>query len=206
MPSADTQDRVVAQAEEAGRLLGDADHLRLLAVARASIAHGLLHGRAASVDSASESPALRSPGAAFVTLELHGQLRGCIGSLEPHGGRSLAADVSENAYAAAFRDPRFAPLGQHELAALHISISVIGPREPIACASESDLLAALSPGVDGLILEAGACRGTFLPSVWEQLPRPADFLRHLKRKAGLAENQWPENLQAWRYRTEYFGE
>ena len=187
-------------------MFATADRRRLLVIARDSIADGLAHGRAASVDPTDASPALQAPGAAFVTLELHGQLRGCIGSLEPHGQRSLAADVSENAYAAAFRDPRFAPLGQHELAALHISISVIGPREPIACASESDLLAALSPGVDGLILEAGACRGTFLPSVWEQLPRPADFLRHLNRKAGLAENQWPENLQAWRYRTEYFGE
>ncbi|WP_328988019.1 AmmeMemoRadiSam system protein A [Thiorhodovibrio winogradskyi] len=191
---------------EAGGLLAAADRQRLLAIARAAIAEGLGDGRAAGVDPAAESPTLQAPGAAFVTLELQGQLRGCIGSLEPRGSRSLAADVRENAQAAAFRDPRFPPLQQHELAPLHISISVIGPREPLACASESDLLAALSPGVDGLILEAGTRRGTFLPSVWEQLPRPADFLRHLKRKAGLADNEWPQHLQAWCYRTQYFGE
>lgn len=187
-------------------MLGGEDCQRLLTIARESIVHGLAHGYAASVDPARQPPALRAPGAAFVTLELHGRLRGCIGSLEPRAGRSLACDVSENAYAAAFRDPRFAPLAEDELAPLHLSISVIGPREPIACATERELLAALRPGVDGLILEAGSRRGTFLPSVWEQLPRPADFLRHLKRKAGLAEDEWPAALQAWRYRTQYFGE
>jgi AmmeMemoRadiSam system protein A len=186
--------------------LAEPDRQQLLRLARASIAHGLAHGCPLAVDPKNESQALGSPGAAFVTLALHGQLRGCIGSLEPHGNRALATDVSENAHAAAFRDPRFPPLAPDELAPLHISISVIGPRTPIACASEAELIAALCPHVDGLILEAGARRGTFLPSVWEQLPRPADFLRHLKRKAGLGDHEWPPGLQAWRYRTDYFGE
>lgn len=184
----------------------DADRRRLLVIARASIAQGLEYGHAAVLHPESESETLRAPGAAFVTLELYAQLRGCIGSLEASPHRSLAADVSDNAFAAAFRDPRFEPLHQAEFAALHISISVIGPRQAMACASEDELLAALCPGVDGLILEAGARRGTFLPSVWEQLPRAEDFLRHLKRKAGLSAQEWPENLRAWRYRTEYFGE
>lgn len=187
-------------------LLAEPQRQRLLVIARDSIAHGLAHGCALALDPAREHPSLQAPGAAFVTLEQHQQLRGCIGSLEPRGTRSLAADVSDNAYAAAFRDPRFAPLAAHELNALRISISVIGPREPIPCASEQELLAALQPGRDGLILEAAAHRGTFLPSVWEQLPHPADFLRHLKRKAGLTDHEWPQDLRAWRYHTEYFGD
>lgn len=146
MPSTD-QLAAMADAKENRRLLADADRQRLLVIAHASIAHGLAHGCAARIEPGQESPALQAPGAAFVTLELYGQLRGCIGSLEPHEGRTLAADVSENAYAAAFRDPRFAPLSQHELAPLLISISVIGPREPIVCTSEDALLAALRPGL-----------------------------------------------------------
>lgn len=209
MPSTESHDSAShtgKQPDAPAALLTPPDRQRLLCLARESIAHGLARGCAAPVEPAPASTALCQPGAAFVTLELHGQLRGCIGSLEPRPGRCLAVDVSENAYAAAFRDPRFAPLLQEELDPLHISISVLGPREPIACATEEELLAALTPGVDGLILEAGARRGTFLPSVWEQLPRPGDFLRHLKRKAGLADDEWPPGLQAWRYRTEYFGE
>ncbi len=205
MPSTESQPDAATR-DNADLMLADLEQQRLLTLARASIAHGLAHGCAVAVDLTQESPMLQAPGAAFVTLELHQQLRGCIGSLQPREGRGLAADVSENAYAAAFEDPRFAPLKPSEFGLLQISISVIGPREPIPCPTESALLAALNPGVDGLILEAGKRRGTFLPSVWEQLPRPEDFLRHLKRKAGLADHEWPQNLRAWRYRTQYFGD
>lgn len=184
--------------------LNTTDGQRLLAIARTSIAHGLKQGLALPVRETEESVALQAQGAAFVTLELAGQLRGCIGSLEPK--RALAVDVSENAFAAAFQDPRFAPLSQAEFDALHLSVSVLGRAQPIPCASEAQLLSALRPGVDGLILEAGARRGTFLPSVWEQLPHAEDFLRHLKRKAGLAAQEWPTGLRALRYVTKSFSE
>ena len=69
-------------------------------------------------------------------------------------------------------------------------------------ASEADLLAQIVPGVDGLILEDAGRRGTFLPSVWESLPEPRQFLAHLKRKAGLPEHHWSDTLKVWRYRTE----
>lgn len=176
----------------------------LLALARRSIAHGLEHGRALPVDPRDYAEPLCAPGAAFVTLHAGGLLRGCIGHLEAI--QPLVLDVVENAFAAAFRDPRFPPLRAEELAELHISISVLTPAEPLPCATEAELLAGLVPGRDGLIIEAGRARGTFLPAVWKDLPEPRDFLRHLKRKAGLPIDAWPDELEAWRYRTESFSE
>lgn len=186
------------------RLLADAERALLLDLARRSIAHGLDTGRALPVALDGLPPVLAADGAAFVTLLLAGRLRGCIGHLEPVG--PLAVDVSENAYAAAFRDPRFPPVRAPELDLLHVEVSVLTPSEPIAFGSEEELLAALRPGIDGVILAEGARRGTFLPSVWEQLPEPAEFLRHLKLKAGLAAGYWSPRLTASRYRTESFGE
>ena len=70
--------------------------------------------------------------------------------------------------------------------------------------SESSLLAALRPGIDGLILQDQAYRSTFLPSVWESLPEPAQFLGHLKLKAGLSADYWSSSMRIWRYTTESF--
>jgi len=176
----------------------------LLALARASIEHGLKQGVPLLVVLDLQPPALQTPGAAFVTLQRHAQLRGCIGSLEAH--RPLAQDVAENAYAAAFRDPRFPPLTAAEWGDIRVSISVLTPAVPIPCASEDELLAALQPGIDGLILAEDARRGTFLPAVWTQLPEPRDFLRQLKRKAGLSAEHWSPRMRAWRYRADGFGE
>jgi len=184
--------------------LDSAARASLLALARGSIAHGLGHGRALAVDPGDFEGRLRAPGAAFVTLHEEDRLRGCIGRLEPV--QPLVRDVAENAFAAAFRDPRFPPLQRDELGQIRISVSVLTPAEPLACPDEEALLASLVPGVDGVILEAGKARGTFLPAVWEDLPDPRDFLRHLKRKAGLPPQYWSDQLQAWRYRTESFGE
>ncbi|MBT4789717.1 MAG: AmmeMemoRadiSam system protein A, partial [Gammaproteobacteria bacterium] len=147
---------------------------------------------------------LRRPGASFVTLEMSHQLRGCIGSLEAH--RPLAEDLIANGYSAAFRDPRFPPLSQEEYAILEIKISLLSAPEPMQFNSESDLVGQLQPGVDGLILQQGTHRGTFLPSVWEQLPDPQNFLDRLKQKAGLPGNHWSEKITMQRYRTEQFSE
>ncbi len=146
---------------------------------------------------------LRESGACFVTLKREGELRGCIGSLSAE--RSLVEDVAENAYAAAFSDPRFYPLQSAELRRLEMSISIIGKAEPMHFSSEHDLIAQLRPDIDGLILEEGYRRGTFLPSVWEQLPDPVDFVRHLKLKAGLPVNYWSETIRISRYTTHSFG-
>ena len=147
-------------------------------------------------------PWLREPGASFVTLKLDGELRGCIGSVEPH--RPLATDVARNARAAAFDDPRFAPVSAAEVPRLGVEVSVLSPRVPFEAASESDVLAKLRPQVDGLYLEFGAMRATFLPQVWESLPDPADFLGELRRKAGLPPGFWHPGIKLSRYTVEKY--
>lgn len=182
---------------------GHEERALMLEVARATIREGLAHGRPLRVDPAEFPEHLQHERACFVTLNRHGQLRGCIGHLEPI--QPLIADVAENAFAAAFRDPRFPPLQAHETRGLALHISVLGEPEPIAFADEEDLLRQLRPGIDGLILEApGGHRGTFLPSVWEQLPDRRAFLTHLKLKAGLPADYRDPRLRAWRYTTESF--
>lgn len=151
-----------------------------------------------------ERPEWRQPGASFVTLARHGELRGCIGSLE--AWRPLAEDVAANARAAAFRDPRFAPLTAGELAGIRVEVSLLTPPQPLPWRDEADALAQLQPHIDGVILSAGRHRATFLPQVWEQLPDPADFLAHLKRKAGLAADYWGSDLRLERYTVEKWRE
>lgn len=157
-----------------------------------------------ATDPATGAHWLRSPGASFVTLTQRGQLRGCIGSLEAR--RALYTDVRANAVAAALRDPRFPPLAAAELRLTRVEVSLLSAPEPLAFDSEADALAQLRPGVDGVLLEYGSLRSTFLPQVWEQLPGPEDFMSQLKRKAGLPGNFWHERLRLQRYRVEKFQE
>ncbi|WP_373510280.1 AmmeMemoRadiSam system protein A [Thiocapsa sp.] len=175
----------------------------LLSIAAQSIEHGLNHGRPLEPDPHDYPAALQAERATFVTLQIDGELRGCMGVLEAI--RPLVIDVARNAYAAAFEDPRFPPLTRAELPRLDIHLSVLSPWEPLHFESESDLLGQIRPGIDGLILEDRGRRGTFLPSVWEQLPNPADFFEHLRHKAGLPSGYWSETLRVSRYSTESFG-
>jgi hypothetical protein len=142
-------------------------------------------------------PDLSRPAATFVTLTQGGELRGCIGSLEAL--RPLAMDVAENAVAAAFRDPRFAPLTSDELVRTRIEVSLLEPPEPLSFADEADALSQLQPGLDGLILTHGRRRATFLPQVWETLPDPERFLAQLKLKAGLPAHYWDEEIALAHY-------
>ena len=147
---------------------------------------------------------LLEEGAAFVTLHKHGELRGCIGSLEAY--QPLIEDVAENARSAALRDPRFPPVTPDEVAAIHIEISVLTKPEPMYFKSEDDLLEQIQPYEDGLVLQEGRRRGTFLPLVWQQLPDKKEFLMHLKHKAGLPVDYWSESVRVYRYRTQVFEE
>lgn len=170
------------------------DHGRLLlAIARAAISNAL--GYAVSVDEA--APWLQERAASFVTLMRHGELRGCIGSVVAR--RSLLEDVKANARAAAFRDPRFAPLEPGELETTRIEVSVLSALEPLPARSEADALAHIRPHVDGVVLEWGPRHGTFLPQVWEALPNPRDFLDQLKLKAGLPLDFWADDIRLYRY-------
>jgi AmmeMemoRadiSam system protein A len=172
----------------------------LLALARASIGQALNLPIAAL-----DTPGwLQEPGACFVTLTQHGQLRGCIGSLEAH--RSLGEDVRANAVACALRDPRFTALKAAELDRTEVEVSVLSPMEPLEFSNEAQALAQLRPQVDGVVLEYAGHRATFLPQVWEQLPTAAKFMRQLKRKAGLPADFWSEGLRLQRYTVEKWKE
>lgn len=166
----------------------------LLTLARGAIAEQL--GAPTALPDIS-APWLQQPGATFVTLTQSGRLRGCIGSLEAH--RPLWQDVRANAVAAAFRDPRFAPLTAEEWPRTRVEVSLLSPQQPMQFSSEADALAQLRPGVDGVVLEHGRHRGTFLPQVWEQLPTREEFLAHLKLKAGLPAQFWADDIRLSRY-------
>ncbi|MGR8981635.1 MAG: AmmeMemoRadiSam system protein A [Gammaproteobacteria bacterium] len=174
----------------------------LLEVAKSSIRHGLTTGRALTVQAEGYPAEVIERRATFVTLNCHRRLRGCIGTLQADS--PLIVDVAENAFAAAFEDPRFPPLDASELSGLEIHISILTPSEPMLFQSEEELISQLKPGVDGLILEEGSRRGTFLPMVWRTLSHPREFLRRLKQKAGLAEDYWSDQIRIFRYSTEEF--
>jgi AmmeMemoRadiSam system protein A len=172
----------------------------LLALAREAIAAGLGEPVPAAPVPAAQlwAPWLRAPGACFVTLTQQGRLRGCIGSVRAR--RPLADDVRSNALAAALSDPRFPPLTVPELATTRIEVSLLSAASPLPSASEEEALAALRPGIDGVILECGGeVHATFLPQVWDSLPSPSDFLTHLKHKAGLPPDFWAPDLRLHRY-------
>ena len=172
----------------------------LLKIANDAIKFGLENNTEMQINKAEYPEKLQEDRASFVTLHLDHQLKGCIGSLQAH--QHLVQDVAHNAYAAAFLDPRFPPLTSDEFPKLKLHISVLNVPEPMTFTSEEDLVQQLRPGIDGLILTDGAYKGTFLPSVWEELPDPALFIKHLKQKAGLSPDYWSENIEVERYTVE----
>ncbi|HZJ39836.1 MAG TPA: AmmeMemoRadiSam system protein A [Demequina sp.] len=147
----------------------------------------------------SDEPAwLLAPGASFVTLTEGRALRGCIGSLEAR--MPLGDDVQANAVAAAVRDPRFPPMDPREIDQVAVEVSVLSPPSPLDVTGFSEAYEALRPGIDGVILEVGMRhRATFLPQVWDELPNPADFLRHLWLKAGVEAGVWHAGTRLQRY-------
>ena len=172
----------------------------LVAIARDAIGERLALARLRRRDEAW----LAQPAATFVTLRLQGELRGCIGSVDAR--RPLGQDVAANALAAAFSDPRFAPLERAEFAVLRVEVSVLSPRSPMAVTSEEDAIRALRPGIDGVCLEYGELRSTFLPQVWESIPDPARFLAALRQKASLPGRFWDPAIRLTRYTVEKYGD
>jgi AmmeMemoRadiSam system protein B/AmmeMemoRadiSam system protein A len=188
--------------EEAKRAADREDVGRtLVGVARGSIVHRLGLGEAPRLD----VPAwLVPPAATFVTLTYEARLRGCIGSLEAR--RPLGVDVAENACNAAFRDPRFHALAREEWPRCAVEVSLLSPLAAIEFRDEAELMGSIVPGEDGLVLRFGSCQGTFLPQVWEGLPDTRDFLRELKRKAGVPADTPLERCRVLRYRVEKWRE
>ncbi|WP_433056094.1 AmmeMemoRadiSam system protein A [Dactylosporangium sp. CS-033363] len=168
---------------------------RFLARLAADAIHARLTSTRMTSTIAPDSP-LQADGASFVTLERAGALRGCVGSLEPV--QPLHRDVVRNAVQA-MRDPRLPPVTEADWPALDVKVSILSHPEPIAARSRDELLAALRPGVDGLILREDGRRATFLPSVWAKVTEPGQFVDALLRKGGWPAGEWPEGLQALRY-------
>ncbi|MCL5098426.1 MAG: AmmeMemoRadiSam system protein A [Candidatus Omnitrophica bacterium] len=168
-------------------------------IATASIKNGLRYHQPLAVLPEEHPVELREPRAVFVTLTIDGELRGCVGTLEAN--RALVANVATYAFAAAFSDTRFPPLTAAEAPQVKIQISILSELEPIWFKSEAELLTHIRAGVDGLLLEERNCRGTLLPTVWQDIPNPRNFLERLKMKAGLPPNYWSDSVQVHRYTT-----
>lgn len=184
--------------------LSEIDRERLIESARFSLRFGVENGRPPKAQLGSNiSPSLTAMRASFVTVTIGGRLRGCIGSVIAH--QPLLLDVIANAYKAGFGDARFPPLTMEELAQADIDVSVLSTPRAIAFSNEADLVRQVRPDVDGLIIQDGANRGLFLPSVWDSIPKAEDFIRNLKRKAGLPPTHWSDRLRVFRYTTEMFG-
>ncbi|HEY3074229.1 MAG TPA: AmmeMemoRadiSam system protein B [Burkholderiales bacterium] len=162
------------------------------------IARGAIETRLLGAAHRPDAPWLRQNAATFVTLTRDGALRGCIGSLQ--AARPLGDDVAENAAGAAFRDPRFPAVSAAEWPSVRVEVSLLSTPKPLRFADETDLLAQLRVGEDGIILEADGRRATFLPQVWEGIPDKREFLRELARKAGLADDVRLGRCRIWRYR------
>jgi AmmeMemoRadiSam system protein A len=154
---------------------------------------------------APDIPAFSMPLACFVTLmrKEDNELRGCIGNLEAEEGETLLGNVIRNSMSAAFYDSRFEPLEPDELPLVKIEISVLSKPEIIDFEDEKELFEKISG--KGIVLQKGFYRATFLPQVWEKLPQPELFLRHLAAKAGLPASVWTEASYAV-YEVESFEE
>ena len=139
----------------------------------------------------------------FVTLTINGELRGCIGYIEPI--KPLYQAVMENARNAALSDPRFPPVSPGELSSIKVEVSVLTKPTLLPYRDPEDLLQKLVPGIDGVILEQGPYQSTFLPQVWGQLPDKVQFLEHLSLKGGMPRDGW-KTAQVKRYRAEHFSE
>ena len=178
----------------------------LLKLARESLECAVNGTKVPALDKAHLTPALQAEGASFVTLTVHGGLRGCIGALEPY--QSLAQDVREHAAAAALSDYRFPPVNAGELGEIEIEVSRLTIPVPLEYVDAGDLLTKLRPGVDGVILKDGPSRrATFLPQVWEKIPDKAEFLDNLCYKMGSLPDTWRrKKLDVLVYQVEEFHE
>lgn len=203
--TAGPRDRVVgygAYALHAGQTLAATHRRQLLEVARHSIMQGFDSDKPLKPDLDQYDPGLQQQRATFVTLKLNQQLRGCIGTTQAVS--PLIVSVADSAFKAAFRDPRFKPLSQSEYDQIDLSISVLSAPAELEFSCENDLLETLRPGVDGLIIEKGSHKATFLPEVWQTLPSAEAFLTQLKLKAGIDDAEAPD--RAWRYISEHLAE
>ncbi len=177
----------------------------LLRMAREAMERAVRGEKLAPLDLSNLPTHLCEQGASFVTLTVHGQLRGCIGALEAY--QPLAEDVRDHAVAAALEDPRFPPVREDELSRIQVEVSRLTRPVPLEYKDANDLLSKLRPHVDGVILRDGFRRATFLPQVWEKIPEPSEFLDNLCYKMGGSRDHWRnKHLDVFVYQVEEFHE
>jgi AmmeMemoRadiSam system protein A len=177
----------------------------LLVVARKTIDQALFRRKGETISPETHSPIYSEQRGTFVTLTLHGRLRGCIGHITPQ--ESLLEGIRINALNAAFRDPRFRPLSKEEWENVKIEISILTAPKVLSYNGPEDLLKKLRLGVDGVIIQKGMRQSTFLPQVWEQLVDKRQFLTHLCMKAGLEGDAWEKgDLVVSTYQVQAFEE
>ncbi|MBW1779624.1 MAG: AmmeMemoRadiSam system protein A [Deltaproteobacteria bacterium] len=177
----------------------------LLGEARKTIQQALSGKEKKEAADADLTPVFNQPRGTFVTLTIRGNLRGCIGHIIPH--ETLIEGIRINAINAAFKDPRFRPLDKGEWPDVKIEISILTEPKPLSYSDADDLLRKLRPGVDGVIIKKGYRQSTFLPQVWDQLPRKEAFLNHLCLKAGLDGDEWKKGgLEVSTYQVQAFEE
>ena len=185
--------------------LGKTEQDILLKIAREALHTSVQGLPLPNIDYEELPPVLRADGASFVTLTVDGVLRGCIGALEAF--QPLAEDVQEHAVAAALQDFRFPNVQPQELPRIQIEISVLTPRIPLEYHGPGDLVEKLKPGIDGVVLQDGFRKATFLPQVWEKLPDTESFLSHLCAKMGAQPDLWrTKPLQVSIYHVQEFHE
>lgn len=177
-------------------MLNETQRMTLLRIAREAVEAA---ARGEAYEPQTDDPELRKPGAAFVTLKRHGELRGCIGTTEPH--EPTAVNVARMARAAAREDPRFPPVAAEELRDLTIDISLLSPAQKVVDVSSIEV------GVHGLVMEQGNRRGLLLPQVpvewgWNR----EQFLEHTCVKAGLPRDAWRTGATISAFTAEVFGE
>jgi AmmeMemoRadiSam system protein A len=182
--------------------LSDAHRKTLIDAAYATLRHIAVRGRPPEVKVESFAAPLRALRATFVTIELNGRLRGCVGTLAP--AVPLISDVVTNTHKAAMMDHRFQPMTPDEITQAKISISILSHMRPLPFAGEADLLDRLRASIDGLAIRAGDQRALFLPKVWDDMPSPRDFVARLKQKAGLPDTPLGPNATAMRFTAETF--
>ena len=183
--------------------LGDDHRESLLVVAAETVGRALVAGTQV-LPEPGDDPALAQPAATFVTLERGEALLGCIGTLQ--ATEALVTSVARNAWNAAFADPRLPSVTPADYQVMSVKVSVLSPLTPMRARSWRDVHRALRPGIDGVLVDAGAHRATLLPSVWEKLPDPAQFLDVLWHKAGLRTRDWLPGTRVQRYTTEEFAD
>jgi len=183
-------------------VLTQTEMTKLKFLAEESIQYGLNNHKPPSIELDCYPDNLTEHKASFVTLKINNNLRGCIGSLEAY--RPLVVDVTNNAYSAAFKDPRFPSLVKREFHQLEYHISILSQPKSMQVRDENDLYAQLQPNIDGIVLQEGSHRSTFLPCVWESLTTPSDFIEQLKLKAGLDKHYWSDTIKFKRYHVNEF--